>query len=126
MDTTLLIFIFVSTMQAVIFGFSLVLIKSRQKAPVGATNYNVDAATKLAEHEAHINGLRLDFNEVIDRLEKWTKRDKQRSNREEKAQESVLPTDGDLAQGVAPGNSQIPGRGGKAEVFARLRASKGI
>jgi len=125
MDTALLIFIFVSTMQAVIFGFSLVLIKSRQKPSVGAANYNVDAATKLAEHEAQINGLRLEFNEVIDRLEKWTRREKQRSNREEKASGSTLPTDSELPQDGIPAETSMPVQGPKGNVFARLRAAKG-
>jgi len=125
MDTTVLIFIFISTLQAVIFGFSLVLIKSRQKAPAGAVNYDIDAAKKLAELEVHQNALRLDQNEVIDRLEKWAKRDKQRSNRDEKASGSTLPTDGELTGGALPADPQAAPRPGNSDIFARLRASKG-
>lgn len=121
MDTQLLIFIFVSVLMAVIFGFSLLLLKRDKKVPGQIVNYNVDAAVKLAELEGHVNSLRLEFTEVIDRIEKWTKRDTQRDKRIPKPSGDVLPTDADLVQGNIPLDSGFK----TGSVFARLRAAKG-
>ncbi len=123
MDQTTLIFIFVSTVQAVVFGFTLLLIK-RGKAvpPPGALGYNVDAATKLAELEGHVNSLRLEFTEVIDRLERWSKRETQRDKRDKKPLGDVLPTDKDLQPGELP---DVGADGGRLTPMQRLRLSKG-
>lgn len=123
MDTSTLIFIFASSLMAVIFGFSLLLIKRSTSVPGKIVNYDVDAAVKLAELEGHVNSLRLQFTEVIDRLERWSKREKQRSNRELKVSGDVLPTDKDLPLEELPVNNQpAPLR---MTPMQRLKVSKG-
>lgn len=122
MDQGTLIFIFVSTLQAVIFGFTLLLIKRTKGPAPSAANYTVDAATKLAELEGTCTSLRLEFSEVVDRLERWSKREKQRDKRDVKPLGDVLPTDKDLMQTELPVNH--PARGNLSPMD-RLRLSKG-
>jgi len=122
MTTTAVIFVSVSILQAVIFTFTLLLIKQQKPIEKGVSNYNVDAATKLAELEGAILSLRQGFAEVIDRLERWTKRDTQREKRPKKNVLDDLPTDADLPTSVtAPDQTNAK----PMTVFDRLRAAKG-
>ena len=120
MTTATVLFVSISILQAVIFGFTLLLIKQQKQPEKGVSNYNVDAATKLAELEGAILSLRQGFAEVIDRLERWTKRDTQREKRPKKNILDDLPTDGELPTSVpAPEPKQL-------NIFDRLRAAKGM
>jgi len=126
MDQSTLIFIFISTMQCVVFGFSLLIIRRSKVSPSAVANYTVDAATKLAELEGTCNSLRLEFSEVIDRLERWSRRKEQRDKRDSKPVGDVLPTDKDLVQGELPipaGNTQY-GTSGLTPI-QKLRIAKG-
>lgn len=123
MDQSTLIFVFISTMQCVVFGFSLLLIKRAKGSAASVANYTVDAATKLAELEGTCNSLRLEFSEVIDRLERWSRRKEQRDKRDNKSVGDVLPTDKDLMPGLIPGNAD-PGAV-RLTPMQKLRISKG-
>jgi len=126
MSTTLVVFIFASVLQTVVFAFTLVLIRSRTQKPSkpSVTGYTESAAIKIAELEGSINQLRLGFAEVIDRLEKWTKRDSQREVRAEKKAELVLPTDSPVVS-ETPTPGPMPGGSANNDEFARLRAQRG-
>jgi len=119
MDQSTLIFVFLSTLQAVVFGFSLLLIKRAKGPAPSAANYTVDAATKLAELEGTCNSLRLEFTEVIDRLERWSRREKQRDKRDTKPVGDVLPTDRDLQP-----MEQV--NGPRMTALQKLRYTKGL
>jgi len=121
MDQSTLIFIFISTLQAVVFGFSLLLIKRAKDPAPNVANYTADAATKLAELEGTCNTLRLEFAEVIDRLERWSKREKQRDKRDTKPVGDALPTDADLL----PGNAPVQAPNGPMSAIQRLKLAKG-
>lgn len=125
MSSTQLIFIFVSVLQAVIFGFTIVLIRMRTSGTSNPsiTGYSESAAIKLAELEGQINQLKMGFNDVIDRVENWTKRDSQRETRAAKKAELVLPTD-PVTPVVQP--SEVgPAVSGHNDQFAKLRAIRG-
>jgi len=125
MSTNLLLFIFVSILQTVVFVFSLLLIRSRNKSTPKAslTGYSESAAVKIAELEGSITALKLSFNDVIDRIEKWTKRDSQRERIAEKKAELQLPTDLPSTEAV-PGTPEAP-VAATNDKFARLRAIRG-
>jgi len=126
MSQNLLIFIFASVIQVTVFVFTLLLMRKGTQKPskISVTGYSESAAIKIAELEGSINSLKLQFNEVIDRVEKWTKRDGQRSARADKKAELVLPTDLPTVP-EAPTPGPMPGGSGNHDEFARLRAQRG-
>jgi len=129
MSTNLLIFIFASVLQGVIFTFSLLLLRSKTQKPskLSITGYSETAAIKIAELEGAITQLKLSFQDVIDRVEKWTKRDSQRERIAERKAELILPTDLPSTEGVPalPVAPAAPTNSKDAE-FARLRKIRGF